>query len=168
MTSPKPSYRRIALTRGQYSIVDAADFEWLNEFNWYAKEAAPGVFYAYRSLWVSPEKRTSTPMHREILGLQPGDPRKGDHRNPAKTLDNRRRNLRIGTLSQSNMNRRIQANNLSGYKGVSKCSRAATYRARCGVNGVYHCRYGFKTPLAASRAYVKMARELHGEFARTK
>lgn len=39
-------------------------------------------------------KRRTIMMHRQILGLKPGDPRTGDHKNRNR-LDNQRSNLRI-------------------------------------------------------------------------
>ena len=31
--------KKIFLTQGQFTIVDDADYEWLNQFNWYASDA---------------------------------------------------------------------------------------------------------------------------------
>lgn len=57
-------------------------------------------------------------MHRAILGLRPGDPREGDHKNRDR-LDNRRSNLRI-------TEGKIQVQNQGGlktYKGKPVESR---------------------------------------------
>lgn len=43
-----------------------------------------------------------------------------DHREPKKTLDNRRSNLRVTTNSKNNRNRKgMNINNKSGYRNVS-------------------------------------------------
>ena len=47
-------------------------------------------------------------MHREVMGLEPGDPRQIDHLNH-NVLDNRRRNLRITDARGNNENRRNQS-----------------------------------------------------------
>lgn len=35
-SQPTPEYRIISLTKGQVTIIDAADYEWLSVFKWYA------------------------------------------------------------------------------------------------------------------------------------
>jgi hypothetical protein len=107
---PSESYRLIPLTQGQFAIVDIADFEWLNQWRWFASWG--DGFYARRRV-----RGKNLLMHREIL-----QPRKGylvDHRN-GNTLDNRRENLREATTSVNAINRRIRCDNTSGYVGVKK------------------------------------------------
>lgn len=74
MTTPSEEYRTIPLTKGQVAIVDAADYEWLSQWNWYANYSKTTKhFYAMK--W------PSTAMHRLILGLRAGNPLHGDHAN---------------------------------------------------------------------------------------
>lgn len=44
-----PSYRLIALTRGQVAMVDRSDYDWLNQWPWYAIwNSVTKSYYAYR------------------------------------------------------------------------------------------------------------------------
>jgi hypothetical protein len=160
-------YREIRLTQGQVTIVDAADFDWLNQWKWFARWS-PGMqsFYATRNLPRVNGKQRHVDMHRVILGLGFGDPREGDHRDPLKTLDNRRSNLRIATSVQNQYNRRLNCTTGTGYKGVDYVKRTRKYRARITVNGTtVVCGYD-STPSGAHELYVAAAELLHGEFAR--
>jgi hypothetical protein len=87
-----------------------------------------------------------------------------DHRdgNPS---NNRWSNLRLATRSQNNANRPLQRNNACGLKGVSQ--ERGRWRARIDKNGRRRHLGTFPTPKAAHAAYVKAARKLFGEFART-
>lgn len=42
-------YRFIPLTQNKIALVDAEDFEWLSQWNWYAAAHQSGSFYARRS-----------------------------------------------------------------------------------------------------------------------
>jgi len=109
--------RIIHLTRGQFTIVDAADYKWLMQWKWHALKCRTGEgFYAYRTDFKTNGKRTAVPMHRLILGLAQDDPLMGDHIN-RNTLDNRRKNLRPANNSQNQMNKTMRTNT-SGRKGV--------------------------------------------------
>jgi HNH endonuclease len=87
-----------------------------------------------------------------------------DHRD-GDPSNNRWSNLRSATLSQSNANRRLHRNNSCGLKGVSR-SRSG-WRATIHKNRQKHHLGIFPTPQDAHAAYVKAARKLFGEFART-
>src|SRR5208337_4201723 len=100
--------REIPLTQGKVTIVDAADYEWLSQWHWSSKKDSTGNHYAVRS---------KISMHRAILGLGLGDPRKVDHLD-GNGLHNWRSNLRLATNSQNQMNRRKAVNNTWGFIGV--------------------------------------------------
>jgi hypothetical protein len=87
-----------------------------------------------------------------------------DHRD-GDPANNRWDNLRCATRSQSNANRRRHRNNSCGLKGVSR-SRSG-WRATIHKEGRRHNLGIFSTPEDAHAAYVKAARRLFGEFART-
>ncbi len=81
----------ISLSRGQVTLVDDADYDWLMQRKWCAVwSTSIRCFYAVCSV-----ESKALYMHRYILGLEFGDPRFGDHIEPSQTLDNRRSNLRI-------------------------------------------------------------------------
>jgi len=154
--------KRIQLTQGKFALVDDADFEWLNQWKWYAHKER-NTFYAMRNVRVGLRWK-HVYMHREILGLGFDDKRQGDHIN-MDGLDNRRVNLRIATHVENGRNRGKQANNTSGYKGVRWHKHAKKWQARIEVNGkCKHLGY-FIAPEDAARRYDKAARKYHGEFA---
>lgn len=88
-----------------------------------------------------------------------------DHIN-GNRADNRLINLRIATRSNNAMNRGIQSNNSSGYKGVWKRKGLNLWTASINVKGKKHYLGKFKSPEDAHHAYIKKQKELHGEFAR--
>jgi hypothetical protein len=100
--------RLIPLTKGQFAIVDAADYEWLSQYRWRAFWDWHTKSYYARTYerGKNHETRRELRMHRLIVGLEIGDKRLPDHINH-ETLDNRRLNLRIATIEQSNQNRRF-------------------------------------------------------------
>lgn len=81
-----------------YTFVDLADAR-LAEVRWYL--AATG--YAMRIERIGNGKRRALLLHREVMGLAPGDP-SVDHINGDK-LDNRRSNLRVGRQCLNLQNR---------------------------------------------------------------
>jgi hypothetical protein len=165
MTAPSDSsYREILLTDGQTTLVDADLFEWLNQWRWRARwNKTAHAFYAVRRE-TRDHKRIEVAMHREILGLAYRDPRIGDHRDPARTLDNRRDNLRITDRLGNSLNRRRRSDNTSGFKGVDW--KAGKWQARITVKGERRKLGRFDRPEDAFAAYCDAAKLYHGEFAR--
>lgn len=164
----RPDYEyivRIPLTQGMEAIIDAADYELVSPYKWYARwHKDTSSFRAVSSISLDGKRRLLY-MHRLILGLGFGDKREGDHIN-LDTLDNRRsHNLRISSRSQNACNRSTQANNKFGLKGVS--SFRGGYRARIHIGGVQKHLGLFRTPEEAYSVYCKAASQFHGEFART-
>ncbi|KKN21672.1 hypothetical protein LCGC14_0923000 [marine sediment metagenome] len=150
--------KNIKLTQGKFAIVDDADYVWLNQWKWCAYKPPTGGFYAKRK----GSGRTIL-MHRQILGLGPGDKRQGDHIFH-NTLDNRRNNLRICTGQENQRNRKPRSNTTSGYKGVSWHNRIKKWQVHIQVNRRRkHLGY-FVLELDAALAYNKAAKELYGVF----
>lgn len=85
-----------------------------------------------------------------------------DHVNGNKQ-DNRICNLRPATQSQNIANTPRHAGNTSGYKGVVKCKNR--WKAQITHNQVVIYLGLFPTKEEAHEAYVRKAKELHGEFA---
>jgi len=158
----------IPLSQGQYAVVDESDYAWLMQWRWVAKwDAKSKRYYASR---LSPERKTGgswyASMHRQILGLSDlrVDPREGDHINH-DGLDNRRRNLRIGTRRENGCNRRVGKNNRSGFKGVR--FRWNRWVAEIKTNGRKLHLGTFPTAEEAARVYDAAAAQHFGEFANT-
>jgi hypothetical protein len=154
----------IALTQGQFTIVDADDYEWLSAWSWTAIfDPSRRGFYAKRLARLSDGRRENVAMHNEILqtpeGMLP------DHINPLNTLDNRRANLRVATRRQNAYNRRKRRTAKNQFKGVSQYGKTKRWMARLSVNGERIIIGVYDTPEAANDAVTKAFREHYGEFA---
>jgi hypothetical protein len=79
-------------------------------------------------------------------------------------LNNERHNLRICTNSENNMNRFLQSNNHSGYKGVSWSKVSSRWRAYIKARGKQIHLGLFDSKEAAARAYNAAVPTYHGEF----
>lgn len=152
------SYRLIALTQNQNAIVDVTDFEWLDQWNWFAALTRWG-FYAQRRNCTG----EIVHMHREIIHCLRN--REVDHRN-GDGLDNRKENLRPCTHLQNVKNLKIsRKNNRSGFKGVSFDSENQKWQAHIQSDNK-NMRLGrFSTKEEAAGAYNEAAKKYHREFA---
>lgn len=151
---------------GFYAQVDDKDYAELAKHSWQVMFRKNGRVYARRTITDADGKRAVVLMHREILGLALGDPRQSDHINTAETLDNRRTNLRIATRSENQCNRRLQANNTCGVKGVRFHKKARKWQSEIQLKGRKYYLGLFLTIEAAKEAYDSAALRLHGDFAR--
>lgn len=86
-----------------------------------------------------------------------------DHIN-GNTSDDRLVNLREATRSQNLGNRKLNKNNASGLKGVSKYK--SRYMANINKDGVRYYLGLFDSPEEAHSVYCAKAKEFFGEFAR--
>lgn len=102
-------------------------------------------------------------LHREILGLVPGDGLFGDHIN-GDHLDNRRANLRVTTQPQSAQNVCSHRDSTSRHRGVSLCSRTGRWVAQAQVGGVYRFLGRHVTEDEAARVAARFRAE-HMPFA---
>lgn len=107
--------KKIVLTKGAYATVDDEDFEWLNKWKW----SLSSVGYAVRVVGGRKHQRMLL-MHRVIMKTSSG--MFTDHINRNR-LDNRRRNLRNVSPSQSLYNTKLRKDNTSGAKGVYQDKR---------------------------------------------
>ena len=155
--------KQIVLTQGQYALVDDADYDWLNQYKWCAVNMK-GNFYAVRMSPRRNGKQNKILMHRQILGLEEGDKRQGDHINH-NTLDNRRDNIRICTQQENHMNRKSRPNTSSRFKGVSWCSRTKKWMAQIRINRKQIFLGRFRFEELAALSYDFAALKYFREFA---
>jgi len=149
-------YRYIPLTRNQIAVVDASDFEWLDQWNWCAAWSDfTKSFYAQRYRGVS--------MAREILGCEKGED--AEHWN-GNTLDNRRQNLRKATRQQNCQNRKMRSDSKCGFKGIRWHKADSNWQVRIQHQGKRLHGGSFHTAEEAARAYDTIAQRLYGQFAR--
>jgi hypothetical protein len=103
--------------------------------------------------------------HRLIFLMHKGYlPKTIDHINGDR-LDNRIENLRAATVGQNQHNRKTNANNTSGYKGVSWNKACKKWLSQIKLEGKrIHLGY-FDNVEEAAEAVRKAREELHGDFA---
>jgi len=154
--------KEIQLTQGKVAIVDDEDFEYLNQFKWFANLQGK-KFYARTNIPNKKGKRGSMLMHRLILNML-NSKLQVDHLNHY-TLDNRKCNIRICTQSDNLKNRMINKNNSTGYKGVVYNKSNKKFIAKIGVNKNIIYIGVFIDPIDAALAYNAAALKYHGEFA---
>jgi hypothetical protein len=83
------------------------------------------------------------------------------------TFDNRRSsNLRLCTHHQNLINKKIQKNNITGFKGVVYREKNKKYSAQIQCNNKSIHLGMFSNPIDAALAYNAAALKYHGEFAR--
>jgi hypothetical protein len=150
---------------GLYALVDDEDFDEVSKYTWNPNPKG----YAIRTTRDGGQKKTIY-LHRMIADLMGiGSAQQIDHIDGDK-LDNRRCNLRQATNQSNQANVGIQANNSTGFKGVTmrtKGNGRPRYIARIGV-GYKRIQLGsFNTPEDAHAAYLEAAVRFFGEFAKS-
>jgi hypothetical protein len=154
--APNDRVRYIALTKGMFALVDACDYERLNQYRWFAMKG-DNTYYAIRN---SPQGAIL--MHREIMHAPKGVP--VDHIDH-NGLDNRRGNLRLCTVGQNNCNQGPHRRGSSRFRGVSWQKNARKWAATICYQGVHYYLGLFEDEVEAARARDRKAIELHGAFA---
>ena len=135
----------IPLTQGKFAIVDDADYEWLNQWKWYAWQHGR-TYYARRGRRL---------MHQLIIGVSPG---LETHHVNGDGLDNRRANLQHCTHTENCWNSRKEPNCSSRYKGVDWNQSHGKWRARIRRNGKREHLGYFDYELEAALAYASRAK----------
>lgn len=148
----------IKLTQNKFTLVDDEDFDRLNQFKWYWTGR-----YVIRNLKLPGNKRTTKSLHREVLNLSKNI-LLVDHID-RNTLNNQKINLRLVNNLQNNMNRKIQVNNTSGYKGVTFNKKMSKWRGQIYFKNKYIYLGYFHDPKEAAEIYNKTATNLFGQFA---
>lgn len=153
----------LELAAGHVVLVDDVDAHLLGEHTWRVKRDHRRL-YAQTHRHRPDGVRTTTTLHRLVLGVEPG--RLVDHRN-GDGLDNRRENLRLATARQNAGNYRLPATNTSGAKGVTWSRRYGCWMAQIRVRPRTIHLGRFDSVRAAADAYDAAALEHFGEFALT-
>lgn len=129
------------------AIVDAADAELVSGKTFYLGTNG----YVYYSKWENGRSIPRT-LHSLIVGVIPG--RHVDHRNRNK-LDNRRRNLKIATYQQNQVNRKPNPS-----RGVAKTnqSRVKPWRAQIMVDhkGIHLGLFATRQEAVAARVAAEL------------
>jgi len=148
--------RLIPVKGGPFAIVDAADYEAISKYQWYARHT-PTTCYA-----MARHKGKFIQMHRLITDV----PRRlvVDHID-RNGLNNTRKNLRLCRQAENARNQGPRPGGTTKYKGVSWHAHRRKFRARITYEGKEHSLGYFTDEKEAARAYDKKANELFGRFA---
>lgn len=164
--------KHIPLTKGYQALVDDADYEYLNQFNWTVL-IYDHTCYAVRTIG---NKMGSISMHRDILGLT-DKTILTDHKDH-NGLNNQRDNLRKCTHVQNSQNKKSSGQSV--YLGVhphtttkryitnlgaEKIYQYFSYQSKIVVDGKQRSLGTFKTDIEAAIIYNIASRKYHGEFA---
>ncbi len=154
-----PSLFLVPLTRGYFAVISAVDAAVAGRQCWCSHKDGATVYARGKRRrpdgtyeCVSLHRAIATEMRLSTAG-------EIDHIN-GNGLDCRRSNLRAASHSQNQYNRRKQANNASGFKGVS-AMKNGRWRAQLGGQKL-GC---FATAESAAAAVALARTALHGEFA---
>lgn len=142
--------------RGGYTIVDAEDEELVRSYLWRVNNNG----YAMRTVCLG-DRNTSELLHR-VINKTPVD-MDTDHIN-GNRLDNRKSNLRTSSRKDNTKNRRLNANNSSGYRGVYWNKNSRKWLVYITIDGVKTYLGGFHDKEDAARAFGLAAERTHGAY----
>jgi hypothetical protein len=156
-------FRKIFLSRDNFTLVDPIDYYWLNNFQWCAEHKDQNI-YAVRFILNPGQRPKITSMHRDIMNSPKG--LLVDHRN-CDGLDNRRANLRLATHSQNQCNKRKRRSKTSSrFIGVCFDKGTGRWCAHVKTEGKTKWLGRFDSETDAAIARDIAAKKYHGEFAR--
>ena len=156
---PVPGARWVPLTRGQFALVDEADFPRVAAFTWSLRPGGRKQEHLYAIAWVN---GLHTYLHHFLLGVRD----RVDHQD-RNGLNCRRGNLRLATRAENQRNAGVRSNSETGLKGVHFAKDRGYYRAHIKPPQGKRLWLGnFKDPKDAARAYNKAALQYFGKFAK--
>ena len=155
-----PLYRRDG-SIANYTMVDDEDYESLSCHKW-------GAAYSKYTCYAVRHKRSGSKnnainMHREILLLSRESRLVVDHVD-RNGLNNQRYNIRACTRVQNSYNKIIARKSKTGFRGVYRVGLG--FQAAIRVSNAFVNLGFYKNPELAHAAYIKAAKEIHGEFFR--
>lgn len=152
--------KQIELSQGKIALVDDEDYEFLNQFKWYAFfNKYTNSFYAARGNY---KTKSTIYMHRLILNLNDRHTM-ADHIDH-DTLNNQRFNLRCANRSQNAANSKSRLNSSSKYLGVCWDKNRNKWKAQI-FKDKQMLIGRFDNEKDAAKAYDVRAKQFHGEFA---
>jgi hypothetical protein len=140
---------------GKRVLIDDADLAAVSRYRWHVGSRC------YIRASTGRQGRHVT-LHTMLMGTPAG--MVVDHIN-GDTLDNRRANLRVCTVSDNLKNRKRSKANRSGFKGVYRAKRGGWVAEIKSDRMKYRLGY-FPSAELAHEAYCAAAKRLHGPFAR--
>lgn len=150
--------RLIPLTQGKVAKVDDEDYDYLNQWKWYAHKCGKR-YYATRK----ERKDILLRMHRVLLNMPQAmqiDHIDGD------SLNNQKLNLRVCTQAENLRNKENTRGGTSIFKGVSMAGRHKKWRSQIKLNSkTLHLGY-FNSESEAAKIYDIAAKKYHGDFAK--
>lgn len=156
----------VQLTMGYEAVIDAADIQLVEGFNWRAlvdrrKDKSVRNVYAFRVHTVSRGVKKTVYMHRVIAGTPDG--MDTDHID-GNGLNNIRLNLRAVTKAQNQHNQRPRSGNHAGLKGISYHRQTGKWRSQISAYGQRRYLGFFESVEDAAKAYEAAKHEMHGDF----
>ena len=149
----------IPLTQGKVALVDAEDYERVNQHKWHYHKQG----YARRMLPIGSGKKKVLCMHHMIIDVPEGF--HPDHIN-GNGLDNRRVNLRIATPTQNSHNAKMRGDNTTGHRGIFEDKKYNKWRVAFKIDGVQKQFGYYDSKQEAIDMYHSVSKSLRGEFAR--
>lgn len=143
-------------------LLNDEDFDEVKQHNWNIRHQN-GTFYVSRHIWKN-GKRTTQDLHKFLMNTSQKEIFV-DHKD-GNGLNNQRSNLRFATRSQNNVNKRMQKNNTSGYRGVKWHKQAGYWEASIQFQGRNISLGLFFSKEIASLVYEMEAKKVFGEFYR--
>lgn len=162
MTSCMIKTKEIPLNKEFLTIVDDADYEWLNQWHWWWRPKQYVVRNEYIGIINGNPKNRRIIMHRLITDAPYG--MEVDHVD-GNPLNNTRNNLRIVTKQQNQWNQKIRKFS-SQYKGVHWCNTNKKWCSAIRHDGKKLGLGHYASETEAALAYNKAAKKYFGEFAR--
>jgi hypothetical protein len=147
-----------------FAQLDDDDYERVERFRWYLTPKG----YAWSLLqepgvsWGRLKGKKWQMLHREVMGLKPGDSRRIDHKNQDK-LDCRKSNLRYATKAQNQQNVGARRDSKSRYRGAIYHRQSGRWNARVTLNGKTHSLGYHDTDEEAGRVAAEF-RRVHMPF----